>query len=42
MRKLFKKTTLYVVRCDTNEKLQDLGWEITTDLMTGLANLVKE
>ena len=23
MRKLFRKTTLYVVRCDTNEKLQD-------------------
>lgn len=23
MRKLFRKTTLYVVRCDANEKLQD-------------------
>lgn len=26
----------------SNEKLRDLGWEITVDLMTGLADLVKE
>ena len=26
----------------SNEKLRDLGWEITVDLMSGLADLVKE
>ena len=26
----------------SNQKLRDLGWEITIDLMTGLADLVKE
>ena len=26
----------------SNDKLRDLGWEITVDLMSGLADLVKE